>query len=81
MVPCKLLLQALVGVVNAQLLKAVFGEGLKAIDVQNGDGQATATSSSVCAARCIHQCCAHTASFKNGTVNNDRNNGVTVTKL
>jgi hypothetical protein len=38
--PVELLLQALIGVVNAELLKAILHEALKAVDVQ--DGQAGA---------------------------------------
>lgn len=38
----ELLLQPLVGVVDAQLLKAVARELLKAVDVQDGDGQPAA---------------------------------------
>jgi hypothetical protein len=36
---CELLLQALIGVVDAQLLKAVGVKRLKSIDVKDGDGQ------------------------------------------
>ena len=35
----ELLLKPLVGIVDAQLLKAVFLEALKAVDVQDAEGQ------------------------------------------
>ena len=36
--PVELLLQALIGIVDAQLLKAVLLEALKAVDVQYAQG-------------------------------------------
>ena len=36
--PVELLLQALIGIVDAQLLKAVLLEALKAIDIKNAQG-------------------------------------------
>ena len=60
MVPRELLLQALVGVVDAQLLKAVGGERLKAVDVKDRDGQATAGGGRVLAAGCAYSHNSHT---------------------
>ena len=54
----ELLLQALIGQVDAQLLKAVLLEGLEAINVQNTDG---AVRSPPSACRSTWQQCQHLA--------------------
>ena len=54
----ELLLQALIGQVDAQLLKAVLLEGLEAIDIQNADG---AVRSPPSACRPVWQQCQHLA--------------------